>query len=53
MNSINKENLANIYLSKPISKSLLQPTTLTAASIAKKTIAANTFSNFTKQVNKT
>jgi hypothetical protein len=53
MNSINKQNVANISLSKPTSKSLLQPIISTAASRAKETISANTVSNFSKKVNKT
>ena len=53
MNSINKQNISNIYLSKPASKSLLQPIISTASSRAKETIAANTISSFTRKVNKT
>ena len=53
MNSINKQNVANISLSKPASKSLLQPIISTAASRAKETTAANTIYNFTIKVSKT
>ena len=53
MNSINKQNISNIYLSKPACKTVSHSIISTAASRAKETIAANTVSSFSRKVNKT